>query len=80
MCARIRVCVCACVRLHVCVCFGMCLSRMTMCGFFEKAARTFKALLGGPNTYQELFSPGNIFYQRKDTASTFEVASRCRDC
>ena len=49
-------------------------------GFFEDAARIYKAPLGGPNTYQGLLSPGNIFYQRKGTASTSEVASRCKNC
>ena len=48
--------------------------------FFEDAARAFKAHLGGPNTYQWPLLPGNIFYQKKGTASMSEVASRCRDC
>ena len=50
---------------------------MTMCGFFiviEKVARTLKAHLGGPNTYQELLSPRYIINRTKSTASTSEVA------
>ena len=46
------------------VCVGMRLSWMTMHGYFEEAAKTFRAHLGGPNTYQGLLSSGNIFKKR----------------
>ena len=61
-------------------CVGMRLSWMTMPGFAEDAARTFKAHWGGSNTYQSVFSPENICCQKKRSAGTSEVASRSRDC
>ena len=33
------------------------------------------AHLGGPNTFQGLLLPDNIFYQRKGTATTYEVTN-----
>ena len=44
------------------------------------AARTFKIHLVSLGEYQGLLGLENMFYQRKDTANTSEVAPRCRNC
>ena len=63
-----------------CCCVGMHRPHVKMCGFVKEAAKTFKAHLGDPNTYQGLLLPRNSVYKMKGTANRSEVASRYRGC